>query len=104
VSVSFYRSRKCLGLPWFASLEEARQVIDVWRFECNTERPHRALKQRTPAAMVEYRTHFGAPVSEMQNVPPSGRGGTVHAWSRLRCRSCPTPALIRRLSALLTKI
>jgi len=44
---------ECLDQHWFASLEEARQVIEAWRIEYNTERPHRALKQRTPAAMVE---------------------------------------------------
>ena len=37
----------------FASLEEARQIIEAWRVEYNTERPHRALGQRTPAAMVK---------------------------------------------------
>ena len=45
--------QECLDQHWFASLEEARQVIEAWRIEYNTERPHRALKQRTPAAMVE---------------------------------------------------
>jgi putative transposase len=41
---------ECLDQHWFASLEEARQVIEAWRIEYNTERPHRALKQQTPAA------------------------------------------------------
>ena len=45
--------QECLNQHWFASLEEARQVIEAWRVEYNTERPHRALGQRTPAAMVE---------------------------------------------------
>ena len=36
----------------FASLEEARQTIEAWRIEYNTQRPHRALKQQTPAAYV----------------------------------------------------
>ena len=44
---------ECLDQHWFVSLEEARQVIEAWRIEYNTERPHRALGQRTPAAMVE---------------------------------------------------
>jgi putative transposase len=44
---------ECLNQHWFVSLEEARQVIEAWRIEYNTERPHRALGQRTPAAMVE---------------------------------------------------
>jgi putative transposase len=45
--------QECLDQHRFASLEEARQVIEAWRIAYNTERPHRALGQRTPAAMVE---------------------------------------------------
>ncbi len=41
---------ECLDQHWFASLEEARQTIEAWRIEDNTERPHRALGQQTPAA------------------------------------------------------
>lgn len=43
---------ECLNQHWFASLEEARQVIEAWRVEYNTERPHRSLQQQTPAAAV----------------------------------------------------
>jgi len=41
---------ECLNQHWFASLEEARQIIEAWRVEYNTERPHRALGHQTPAA------------------------------------------------------
>jgi putative transposase len=41
---------ECLDQHWFASLEEARQTIEAWRIDYNTERPHRALGQQTPAA------------------------------------------------------
>jgi putative transposase len=41
---------ECLNQHWFASLEEARRIIEAWRVEYNTERPHRALGQQTPAA------------------------------------------------------
>ena len=43
---------ECLDQHWFASLEEARQVIEAWRVDYNTQRPHRALGQQTPAAWV----------------------------------------------------
>ncbi len=43
---------ECLDQHWFASLEEARQVIERWRVEDTQERPHRALKQQTPAAFL----------------------------------------------------
>jgi putative transposase len=41
---------ECLNQHWFASLEEARQTIEAWWMEYNTERPHRSLGQLTPAA------------------------------------------------------
>jgi putative transposase len=41
---------ECLNQHWFASLEEARQTIEAWRIDYNTERPRRGLGQQTPAA------------------------------------------------------
>jgi putative transposase len=43
---------ECLDCHWFAALEEARQTIEAWRIAYNTERPHRALGQKTPAAWM----------------------------------------------------
>ncbi len=40
---------ECLDQHWFASMEEARQTIEAWRGDDNTEHPHRALKQLAPA-------------------------------------------------------
>lgn len=40
---------ECLNLHWFDSLEEAQATIEAWRVDYNTERPHGALGQRTPA-------------------------------------------------------
>ncbi len=33
--------QECLDQHWFASLEEARRIIEAWRIEYNTERPTR---------------------------------------------------------------
>jgi putative transposase len=41
---------ECLNQHWFTSLEEVRQTVEAWRRDYNTERPHRALGQQTPAA------------------------------------------------------
>jgi putative transposase len=41
---------ECLNQHWFASLEEVRQTVEAWRLDYNTQRPHRALGQQTPAA------------------------------------------------------
>lgn len=43
---------ECLDQHWFASLEEARRLVEAWRIEYNTERPHGALQQRTPAEFL----------------------------------------------------
>ena len=39
---------ECLNAHWFATLAEAKQVIETWRREYNESRPHRALGERTP--------------------------------------------------------
>ena len=33
---------------WFLRLAHARSVIEAWRIEYNTERPHSSLGNRTP--------------------------------------------------------
>lgn len=39
---------ECLDAHWFATLAEAKQIIETWRREYNESRPHRALGERTP--------------------------------------------------------
>lgn len=41
--------RECLSQHWFASIAEAQQILDGWRVDYNTERPHRSLANRSPA-------------------------------------------------------
>jgi transposase InsO family protein len=40
---------ECLSQSWYTSLEDARQIIDAWRMDYNTVRPHSSLGYRTPA-------------------------------------------------------
>jgi len=40
---------ECLNQNWFASLDEARRIIEAWRVDYNTVRPHSSLGYRTPA-------------------------------------------------------
>ena len=40
---------ECLNGEIFYSLREAQIVIEKWRVEYNTRRPHSALGDRTPA-------------------------------------------------------
>ena len=41
---------ECLNEHWFLSIAEAQQIIEAWRVDYNTVRPHRSLRQLTPAA------------------------------------------------------
>jgi putative transposase len=38
-----------LNQHWFVSVEKARTIIEAWRVEYNTERPHTALQHQAPA-------------------------------------------------------
>jgi putative transposase len=40
---------ECLDQHWFASLEDARTIIEAWWVEYNAERPHTALNNQAPA-------------------------------------------------------
>ncbi len=42
--------QECLNQHWFRSLEEAREIIDAWRYHYNHERPHSTLNYLTPVA------------------------------------------------------
>jgi putative transposase len=39
---------ECLNEHWFASVAEARALIEAWRVDYNTVRPHSALHGATP--------------------------------------------------------
>ena len=39
---------ECLNEHWFVTMAHARRVIESWRIEYNTERPHSSLGDRTP--------------------------------------------------------
>ena len=39
---------ECLNQHWFETLEQAKQIIELWRVEYNTDRPNKALRNRTP--------------------------------------------------------
>ncbi len=41
--------QECLNQHWFLSLDDAQEVIDVWRDDYNQHRPHSALGDRPPA-------------------------------------------------------
>ena len=44
---------ECLNEHWFVTMEQARRVIEAWRIEYNTERPHSSLGELTPTEYAE---------------------------------------------------
>jgi putative transposase len=44
---------ECLNLNWFSSLREAREKIEAWRQEYNTERPHSSLGGLAPYEYIQ---------------------------------------------------
>lgn len=55
---------ECLNEHWFLTLAHARGIIEAWRNEYNTERPHSSLGNLTPAEYAGRRSAL---------LPPSGR-------------------------------
>ena len=47
---------ECLNEHWFVTMAQARRVIEAWRIEYNTERPHSSLGNRTPQEFAADRT------------------------------------------------
>jgi len=39
---------ECLNEHWFMTMAQARRIIEAWRIEFNTERPHSSLGDLTP--------------------------------------------------------
>ena len=44
---------ECLNASWFVSMADARQRIEEWRTDYNTERPHMAIGGLTPMAYAD---------------------------------------------------
>lgn len=44
---------ECLNDNWFMSLQEARNIVDDWWVEYNTQRPHSSLDDLTPSEFFE---------------------------------------------------
>lgn len=44
---------ECLSQEWFVSLVDARRIIEAWRLDYNSVRPHSALGNLTPLAFAQ---------------------------------------------------
>jgi len=56
---------ECLNEHWFLTMAHARRVIENWRIEYNTERPHSSLGDLTPEEFAKK--------ARQELLPPSGR-------------------------------
>jgi putative transposase len=64
---------ECLNEHWFMGLTDARERIEGWRQDYNTERPHRSLGQLTPEEYARRFASLQAPTapSESQTLNPT---------------------------------
>ena len=66
---------ECLDREWFSHLREAKIVIEQWRWEYNTKRPHSSLGYRTPAKVgVEARATMTRESKTIAIIDPGASG------------------------------
>ena len=82
---------ECLDQNWFVDLHEARQVIEDWRVDYNTVRPHSALGYRTPA-------EFAAEVGGEKGCGKDGGFATLENASRFPLSHSPDDGPILTLA------
>jgi putative transposase len=66
---------ECLNQSWFTSLEDARGIIEAWRVDYNTVRPHSSLGYQTPE-------EFAAAVAARPASPPTPVASIRPAWAQ----------------------
>ena len=66
-------SEECLNVHWFASIDDAQQKIDAFRWDYNEHHPHRALKGLSPRefakGMAPDGRRLALPVSRKREAP-----------------------------------
>jgi putative transposase len=62
---------ECLSQSWYTSLDDARQIIEAWRMDYNTVRPHSSLEYRTPAEYaIAVAARPASPPTPVVSTPP----------------------------------
>jgi putative transposase len=59
---------ECLNANWFLNVVDAKEKIERWRVEYNSDRPHSSLAYRTPAEFAKTCSEL---TSRMAATPPS---------------------------------
>ena len=44
---------ECMNAHWFMGLEDTTEKLEAWRRDYNKERPHSAIGNRVPAALMK---------------------------------------------------
>jgi putative transposase len=60
---------ECLNEHWFVTLAHARRVIESWRIEYNTERPHSSSGDLTPEEFAKANLSTGTAEDRLWNRP-----------------------------------
>ena len=77
---------ECLNQNWFTDLADARRIIETWRVDYNTVRPHSSLGYQTPAEFAHRAAALRSPTAPCAPllgpvpallVPESLRGATL---------------------------
>ena len=87
---------ECLNQNWFVSLAEAREIIEAWRVDYNTARPHSSLGYRTPA---EFAAEIGGEKGCGKAAPWKSKTLFHSAWKSRKGRGISTFPQPRRRRA-----
>jgi putative transposase len=72
---------ECLNEHWFLALTDAKAIIEAWRLDYNSVRPHGKLEGRTPDEHVEYLQDQLQAVHSDQSLTNSGAGSATGVTS-----------------------
>jgi hypothetical protein len=81
---------ECLNGEIFCSLKEAQVVIELWRVEYNTQRPHSALGYRPPVPAAYSPLVSARPVSQPRAVMETLSLAVVQNLGQLNSRHAPS--------------
>jgi hypothetical protein len=69
---------ECLNQNWFVNLRDAREVIEAWRVDYNTVRPHSSLRYLTPEEFAEsVAARPASPPTPVVSIDPAWAGSDV---------------------------
>ncbi len=86
---------ECLNQNWFVDLRHAREVIEAWRVDYNTVRPHSSLRYLTPEL-------FAASVAARPASPPTPGASIAPTWKGSDVQELAGPGIFDPLGGLVS--